>query len=79
MIRTGAAAEEILFAARLWEADLIVMGTRGRSRVAQFVLGSTAEAVIRQAPCPVMTVGHAPERFVGQPKRSSSESLLAPG
>ncbi len=48
--------------------DLIVMGTRGRSGVARFVLGSTAERIFRQAPCPVLTVG--PHAFPGsKPKR----------
>jgi nucleotide-binding universal stress UspA family protein len=39
------------------EIDLIVMGTRGRSGVARFVLGSAAERIFRQATCPVLTVG----------------------
>jgi nucleotide-binding universal stress UspA family protein len=39
------------------QIDLIVMGTRGRSGVARFVLGSTAERIFRQAPCPVLSVG----------------------
>jgi nucleotide-binding universal stress UspA family protein len=36
--------------------DLIVMGTHGRTGLAHLVLGSTAERVVRLAPCPVMTV-----------------------
>ena len=56
----GAPAEEIVGAAHVWEADLIVLGTRGRGRVAQFLLGSVAEAVIRRATCPVLTLGHEP-------------------
>jgi nucleotide-binding universal stress UspA family protein len=39
------------------QIDLIVMGTRGRSGVARFILGSTAERIFRQSPCPVLTVG----------------------
>jgi nucleotide-binding universal stress UspA family protein len=35
-------------------ADLIVMGSKGRSRVAGFVLGSVAGSVVRSAPCPVL-------------------------
>ena len=66
MLVEGDAGGEIVTAARVWEADLIVMGTRGRGRFAQLILGSTAEQVIREAPCPVLTVGRAPERFVGQ-------------
>jgi universal stress protein A len=36
--------------------NLIVMATHGRSGLAHFILGSVAEAVIREAPCPVLTV-----------------------
>jgi nucleotide-binding universal stress UspA family protein len=60
MLRTGAPADEIVSAAKGWKAEFIVMGTRGRGRVAQFLLGSTAEGVIRHAPCPVVTVGQEP-------------------
>jgi nucleotide-binding universal stress UspA family protein len=60
-VRTcGDPAAEIVGAARRWGADFIVLGTRGRGRVSRFVLGSTAEAVVRLASCPVITVAHAP-------------------
>lgn len=39
------------------KVDLIVMGTRGRSGIRKFLLGSKAEEVFRQAPCAVLTVG----------------------
>lgn len=39
------------------DVDLVVIGTRGRSGIAKLVLGSVAEEIFRQAPCPVMTVG----------------------
>ena len=77
MLRTGAAAEEIVAAARLWEADLIVMGSRGRGKLAQLLLGSTAEAVIRGASCPVLAVGHEPAKFLGQFKHSLDEKVFA--
>jgi nucleotide-binding universal stress UspA family protein len=37
--------------------DLIVVGTRGRTGVRKFILGSVAENIFRQSPCPVLTVG----------------------
>jgi nucleotide-binding universal stress UspA family protein len=56
VMREGAAATEILAVADLWHADLIVMGTRGRGRLANFLLGSTTELVIRRAACPVVCI-----------------------
>jgi nucleotide-binding universal stress UspA family protein len=40
-------------------ADLVVMGTHGRTGVAHVLLGSVAERLVRTAPCPVITVRHA--------------------
>ncbi len=40
--------------------DLIVMGTHGHRGAAHFFLGSVAESVVRQAPCPVLTLRAAP-------------------
>jgi nucleotide-binding universal stress UspA family protein len=42
-----------------YKIDLIVLGTRGRSGVKKFFLGSTAEEIFRKAPCAVLTVGPA--------------------
>jgi nucleotide-binding universal stress UspA family protein len=39
------------------EIDLIVLGTRGRTGLGKTLLGSVAEQILRQAPCPVLTVG----------------------
>jgi len=44
--------------------DLIVMGTHGRSGMAQLLVGSVAEHVVRTAPCPVLTVRHPEREFV---------------
>ena len=48
---------EIVDQSRARGADLIVMGTRGRTGLAHLVLGSTAERVIRHATAPVISVG----------------------
>lgn len=54
--------EEILVQAERLGADLIVLGTHGRSGFARLFLGSTTEKVLRTAQCPVMTVPpHAPD------------------
>jgi nucleotide-binding universal stress UspA family protein len=48
-------AEGILRVAREMKPDLIVMGTHGRTMFRQKLLGSVAEQVVRNAPCPVVT------------------------
>jgi universal stress protein A len=53
-------ARAILDAAAKVNADLIVMGTHGRTGMKHVLLGSVAERVVRLATCPVMTV-KAPE------------------
>lgn len=55
--------EIIKFAAEK-EIDMIVMGTHGRSALESMLLGSTAEKVVRKAPCPVFTVRKPGHRFV---------------
>jgi nucleotide-binding universal stress UspA family protein len=52
----GRPADEILVVAREVRADLIVMGTHGRSGIRRVVMGSVAETVNRRASCPVVTV-----------------------
>jgi nucleotide-binding universal stress UspA family protein len=55
----GAPAAEICRAAEELGADLVVMGTHGRSGLGHFLLGSVAEKVLRRAHCPVLTIhGH---------------------
>ncbi len=52
----GEPVDLILRAAGETHSDLIVMGTHGRTALARLLLGSVAEAVLRKAPCPVLTV-----------------------
>lgn len=55
-VRTGNTARQILEVAKEQHADLIVMGTHGRTGIAHVVMGSVAERVVRLAPCPVLTL-----------------------
>lgn len=56
IVCNGPAAEEIVRYAKDLEADLVVLGTHGRTGIAHALLGSVAERVVRRAPCAVMTV-----------------------
>ncbi len=58
-------AAEILEAAQDRSIDLLVIGTRGHKGLARLVLGSTAEALIHRARCPILAIGPA----VGPPMR----------
>jgi nucleotide-binding universal stress UspA family protein len=60
----GDATESILKYAREHDIDLIVCGTHGRSGWDHFTMGSVAEAVVRRAPCPVLTVHHPEHEFI---------------
>lgn len=58
--QAGHALHVILDLARSWKASLIVMPTSSHGAVARFFLGSTADRVIRDAPCPVLVVPGGP-------------------
>ncbi len=55
-VRLGRPFAEIIGYAREHDIKLIVMGTHGRGAIAQMLLGSTTEKVVRKAPCTVLTV-----------------------
>ena len=55
-VRTGNAPYEIVQAGRQLNADLIVIGTHGRTGLKRIALGSTAEKVVRHAHCPVLVL-----------------------
>jgi nucleotide-binding universal stress UspA family protein len=69
-LREGEAAAGIAAECLAWSADLLVVGTHGRRGLAHWELGSVAEAAIRRAPCPVLTVPRdapAPDRSTPAP------------
>jgi nucleotide-binding universal stress UspA family protein len=67
-VAEGTPAVEILAKAEAIAADLVVMGTHGRSGFERLLLGSTTETVLRKARCPVLTVPrHVPDAVPTQP------------
>ena len=68
-IKMGDPGVEILQVAKRKGANLIVMATHGRKGVRRLILGSVAERVLREAPCPVLTV---------RPPEARARSLRTP-
>jgi nucleotide-binding universal stress UspA family protein len=60
----GRAYQEIVKTAKELDVDVITMATHGNKGLSHFVFGSTAEKVVRLAPCPVLTVKHPEHDFV---------------
>ncbi|MES2631748.1 MAG: universal stress protein [Pseudomonadota bacterium] len=58
--------EVVAKAVKLWNADLVVVGTHGRRGFSRLLLGSGAEQVIRLAPVPVLAIRSAEEDVDGQ-------------
>ena len=56
IIKTGKPFLEIIETAGELDVDLIIIATHGRSGVEHILFGSTAEKVVRKAPCPVLTL-----------------------
>ena len=81
-VATGIPSEEVITAARAEDSELLVVGTRGKTGLAHVLLGSTAERVIRGAPCPVLAVRMEPtdaEQEEGTPSRPVTlERILVP-
>jgi nucleotide-binding universal stress UspA family protein len=56
LLLEGLAAPEITRAAKATGADLVIVGTQGRTGMARVLMGSVAERVITASPCPVLAV-----------------------
>jgi nucleotide-binding universal stress UspA family protein len=63
MIVRGVPFVEIIKTSKARNADLIVIGTHGRTGIDHMLFGSTAEKVVRKAACPVLTVRIAGKEF----------------
>jgi nucleotide-binding universal stress UspA family protein len=66
VLRFGEPCMEIVRAAKELSIDLIVISTHGRIGLAHTFLGSTAERVIRHAPCPVLVVREREHEFLAE-------------
>lgn len=62
--RTGLASQQIVEAAKELNVDLIVIATHGYTGWKHFCIGSTAESVVRTAPCPVFVVREKEREFI---------------
>lgn len=62
--RLGRPYVEIVEVAKEEEADLIILATHGHTGFKHVLLGSTAERVVRHAPCPVLTVRNPEHDFI---------------
>jgi nucleotide-binding universal stress UspA family protein len=71
-------ADAIIEYATSARADLIVMGTHGRSGLSHLLVGSVAERVVRNAPCPVLTL-RQPEREFVVPDTTARDASRASG
>jgi universal stress protein A len=64
VLRNGLPAHEIVEAAKDLNVDLVILATHGHTGWKHFCIGSTAERVVRAAPCPVLVVREREHQFV---------------
>jgi nucleotide-binding universal stress UspA family protein len=72
LVRLGTPHLEIIIVAKEFSFDLIIISTHGHAGLARVFLGSTAEKVVRHAPCPVLVVRESEREFVPDQSLSAS-------
>ncbi|WP_158501724.1 universal stress protein [Vitiosangium sp. GDMCC 1.1324] len=75
----GEPAEAISKAAEAEDVDLVIVGTRARGALARTLLGSVADALLRQCPKPLMVVPEAPRKAPTEAERAEEELAEALG
>lgn len=75
LVKAGTPAQVIGDVAREHRSDLLIVSTHGRTGMRRFFLGSTAEALVRRAPCPVLTVRRRVLARSGTPQSPPSERI----
>jgi nucleotide-binding universal stress UspA family protein len=63
VLKEGEPFVEIIQMAKKESADLIIMGTHGRTGLDHILFGSTAEKVVRKSPCPMLTIRLPGKKF----------------
>ena len=76
LVCIGKPSDEIVRTAKTFKADLIIIATHGRTGFKRAFLGSTAERVVRHAPCPVLVVRQKENDFVQHDQPSTQKELL---
>ena len=76
LVRDGIPGSEILSAIDTYRIDLVVLGTRGRTGLKRFLLGSVSEWVLTEAPCSVLIVRKKAGSSIKNPKSWISSSGL---
>jgi nucleotide-binding universal stress UspA family protein len=65
-MREGDAAQQIIEAAKSWNADMLVIGTHSRHGLRRMLLGSVAATVVRHAPCTILCVNRLVDGGIGR-------------
>jgi len=76
LVCIGKPFDEIVRTAKMFNADLIIIATHGRTGFKRALLGSTAERVVQHAHCPVLVVRQKEDDFVQRDPPSTKKELL---
>ena len=77
-IETGIPSQAVQTVAEGTRADLLVVGTHGRTGLDHVLIGSTAERVVRMAPCPVLAVKAGKNGTTGAAATSAIKRIVVP-